>query len=607
MGNTQIPEQGQNSMIRASHKGDVLLTHLCDEILQHTILDPRDPWCGGVRCNLDLRIETRGAEACYAMAYLYKKNGDERYRACAKAMTEFLLNRQALNGWWLNEGGSTWRGTTVFMALALAEVYPFFQEGEPELGNNIQCALEKATNFLTKAFRVGGGNINYRLTLALVLWMAGDILNRDSLKQQARGFGELIFAHLNEDGFLFGEGHGQGGELSVGSVDVGYGLGMSLGAVAIYALKARHEKILDAVMKSTKAHLEFLYPDGSLDNSWGSRCYKWTLSSSKTVHGLPMVLLSISHLNPMFLTAFHRHCNYLERFFLNGQLQTGPHFHKNPDYLHSCIHMTFSHACGLASGLIHLQQASDAAIETKPLPCDLFPRAQHYQSLNVIVHRAKSLMATVTGSGQLSVGQKMFPTLPSGGCLSYLWSENYGPIQVGSQYNYQRIEPMNMPESFDKPGNLTPRVEFYSSKGMLFSSVFEREANLRLVSEKVSQCRGHLKNFEGNTSGVEYVINYEFRDSGVRKTYQILDPPKGFIFIREPIVFDPDLGMAEQTANSLKILGEYGGLHITSPWQPVWKEPTRQTLLWCPFPSVYGLDVKFEYEGDSFWVDIEAT
>ena len=44
------------------------------------------------------------------------------------------------------------------------------------------------------------------------------------------------------------------------------------------------------------------------------------------------------------------------------------------------------------------------------------------------------------------------PTMPTGGCLSYLWGEGYGPIQVGSQYHYQRIEPVNMPESFDRPG-----------------------------------------------------------------------------------------------------------------------------------------------------------
>jgi len=593
------------SLMAASQKGRNLLIQLCNGILRHTILDPQDPWYGGVRCNLDLMIETRGAEACYAMAYLYDQTGDERYRNCAKAMAEFLLKRQSPNGWWINEGGSIWRGTTVFMALALAEAYPFFKVSEPELGNRIQGAIEKAANYLIKAFRASGENINYRLTLAPVLWIASDILNIDSFKEQARNFGELIFSHINKDGLLFGEGYGHRGSLPPNSVDVGYSLGMSLGAVAIYALQAHHEEVLNAVLESAKAHLAFLYPDGSLDNSWGSRCYKWTLLSSKTVHGLPMLLLPLAHLDSVFLTAFQRHCDYMETLIQKEQLETGPHFHKNFDYPHSCIHMTFSHACGLASGLIHQHLSSNAELEPALLPCDSVPWAKSYSTVNVIIHRTKSLMCTLAGSGHSASEEKLFPTIPSGGCVSYLWGKGYGPIQVGSQFNYQRIEPGNMPESFDRPGNLTPRVEYLSSKGKVFSSVFERETAMTLLSDAVSKCRGQLKNLEGVACGVEYEITYEFRDTAIRKIYHISESPKGLIFIREPIVFDPDLCTFERSKRSIRILRPQGGIQVTSLRPLVCQDPTRDTLLWCPFPSVYCLDLKFEYVEGSTWVEFE--
>jgi len=599
-------DRHSDSWMSASKRGCNLLRQLCDGILGQTILDPQDPWYGGVRCNLDLMIETRGAEACYAMAYLYDQSGDDRYRTCAKAMTEFLLKRQASNGWWINEGGSTWRGTTVFMTLALAETHYFFKDSEPELAHRIRYAIEKAANFLMEAFTPTGANINYRLTLAPVLWMAGEILNKEPFKEKARFFGELILSHINKDGLLYGEGHNQTGEASSDSVDIGYNLGMSLGAVAIYALRANHEIVLNAVLDSATAHLPFLYPDGSLDNSWGSRCYKWTLLSSKTDHGLPITLLPLAHLAPMFLTAFHRHCDYMETLIQNGQLGTGPHFHKNPDYPHCCMHMTFSHACGMASGLIHQQFPTQTDEKADSLPCNVFPWSKTFQTVNVIIHRSKSLMATLAGPEHSVLKDTFIPTMPTGGCLSYLWGEGYGPIQVGSQYHYQRIEPVNMPESFDRPGNLTPRIEHLSLKGKVFSSVFERAPTITLLSEMVSKCTGRLKTLEGATCGVDYEITYEFRESAVTKSYQVSESPKGLVFIREPVVFDPDLCTLERAKHSIRILGPKGRLHITSRCPLICQDPTRNTLLWCPFPSVYCLDLKFEYAGDSTWVDFEV-
>ncbi|MGH7834259.1 MAG: hypothetical protein ACREQK_11485, partial [Candidatus Binatia bacterium] len=105
-----------------------VLKQLCDGVLSHTVLDPGDPWYGGVRCYLDRMIETRGAEACYAMALIHRETGDSRYLACARAMVEFLLRSQAANGWWTNDGTSVWRGITVFQTMALQETYFLLKE-----------------------------------------------------------------------------------------------------------------------------------------------------------------------------------------------------------------------------------------------------------------------------------------------------------------------------------------------------------------------------------------------------------------------------------------------------------------------------------------------
>jgi len=117
---------------------------------------------------------------------------------------------------------------------------------------------------------------------------------------------------------------------------------------------------------------------------------------------------------------------------------------------------------------------------------------------------------------------------------------------------------------------------------------------------------GQLKNIQGATCGVDYEITYEFQESAVKKTYQVSEFSNGLIFIREPIVFDPDLCALERAKHSIRILGPNGGLHITSLRPLLCQDPTRNTLLWCPFPSVYCLDLKFEYTGDSTWLDIEV-
>ena len=73
--------------------------------------------------------------------------------------------------------------------------------------------------------------------------------------------------------------------------------GMSVGAAAVYALQTKDGKLLADILASAKAHLRFIYPDGSLDNSWGSRSYKWTLLDGKTVHGAGMTYLLLTHLD----------------------------------------------------------------------------------------------------------------------------------------------------------------------------------------------------------------------------------------------------------------------------------------------------------------------
>jgi hypothetical protein len=544
-------------------------------------------------------IETRGAEACYAMALLYRETGDSRYLACARAMVEFLLRSQAASGWWTNDGTSIWRGITVFQTMALQETYLLLKEIDPPLCKRIEPSIAKAIGFLVTAFKPGQANINYRLALCPVLWTAAEVLGRSELRQRAASYADSFFSNVNEDELLKGEGDGRA------SVDVGYNVGMSLGALAIYALKAADTRLLDKILQSARAHLVFIYPDGSLDNSWGSRSYKWTMLDGKTVHGPAMTYLLLAHLDSAFLLALNRHLDYLEQRLRNGIIGTGPHCYKNPHYRHACAHPTFSHACGLASGLMYNRLLGALPpVDQGRLPCDETPWSRQFRSVNVVLHRSKRMMATLSGSAHSWSKDRFHPTIPSGGGVSYLWGAGYGPIQVGSQQNYQRVEPANMPESFDKPGNLTPRVDYHSRNGTLFSSAFERDTRITLQNDFRSLSEGRLKSLEGVECGIAYKILYEFCDSGVKKIYELIGRWESWVFIREPVIFDPDWSVLQRLENGLVVIGPHGKIRITSSHAIHCSGSERNSLLWCPFPSVYGLDLRINYGGDRVWIDI---
>jgi hypothetical protein len=585
---------------------NTILRQLCESVVRHTVLDSEDPWYGGVRCYLDQMIETRGAEACYAMAFVYRQTGENGYLDCARAMVGFLLKTQAASGWWINEGGSTWRGSTIFKTMALAESYFLLKDIDPPLCARIQCCISKAIDFSLRAFRADNVNINYVLTLCPVLWMAAEILGREELKKKASAYAESFSAHVNQDLLLGGEGDGPRSESAYDRVDVGYNLGMSLGAAAMYAVAAMDDELLKKILQSARAHLAFIYPDGSLDNSWGSRSYKWTLLDGKTVHGAAMTYLLLAHLDHAFVTALHRHLDYLESLMRDGELGMGPHFYRNPNYAHTCIHQTFSHACGLTTGLIH-NRFSDAGvdeIEEGQLPCDEAPWARKFHSVNVVLHRSKNIMASLAGTAYSRSKDCFSPAIPSGGSISYLWGTGFGPIQVGSQYFYQRVEPGNMPESFDKPGNLTPRVDYHAKRGTLFSSAFERDTKITLEDEFHSRCEGRLKSLAGAECGVDYKIDYQFRDSGVTKTYELKGQAENWVFVREPIVFDPERFQLQLLENGLVVVGPRGQIRVTSSLPIQCGGWDRNSLLWCPFPSVYGLDLRLTYKGSRVWIDI---
>lgn len=77
---------------------------------------------GAIKCPACDFLHGRVGDAEYPFLYLAKIEGDERYIAAAKGVFDWQEKYMTLpDGAWRNDFRNSWRGTTAFRAVALAE------------------------------------------------------------------------------------------------------------------------------------------------------------------------------------------------------------------------------------------------------------------------------------------------------------------------------------------------------------------------------------------------------------------------------------------------------------------------------------------------------
>jgi hypothetical protein len=296
--------------------------------------------------------------------------------------------------------------------------------------------------------------------------------------------------------------------------------------------------------------MEMIYPDGSMDNSFRSRNYKWTLFGSKTAHGCQMAFMMLCDEDPAFYTAAELNASYVLNSIEpgGGMIGYGPHY--KDLFNQSCIHATFNRADAFAVAFAYGKEPAqkDAAI-----PSQHIFGLREYATIGVYHMRTREWMGTVSCYHVHHA--------PTGGTLSYLWNEKVGPVQIGSVTKYERYELPNMPAFPSVEENLvTQRIEAIR-QGMNFSNLYEYDA---FASSSVSssattlsstatatatatdeggpevEVHGQLKYETGGIRydcGVSYKIRYTFHDAFIEKTYDLdVRLPCEQITIAEPIV-----------------------------------------------------------------------
>lgn len=515
-----------------------ILAQLNSALLRYVQQDKHSPDYGAITCPQCKLYHTRAAEAVYPFAFEYKQTGNKTFLKAAINVGNWLIKQQKENGAWV-ETPEEWTGTTTDQALMMVMAYHIVK---PHLTKKESRSwlesIEKAGDYLTKVMSPQFASINYCATTTATLMYVNTLINKPAYTNKARTLAHQIIAKMDHDYFLTGEG-GRVFNIKYG-VDLGYNMEMSLWGLALYARLADDIIVNDYVEKSLKSHLGFIYPDGSMDASWGIRSNKWTCFGSATSDGCQVLFSLFMDKNDQYRTAAIRNMQFLETCMQNGIIGFGPLYYNIFDSL-PCIYPTFAKAKNLAMA-IHFAKADSG--ELPPLPLDE-KGIHYYPTLNIATARTDQWCTTVSAyTYKDPAGERSkYMHRPVGGNICNLWLKDHGYFQASSQTIYKRWEPMSFPEMPEtKP--LTPRIEFRNNMGY-FTNLYEFDA-LLTHGEKdgnffISSI-GELKNSKQQEGGISYRLSHEIEDCSLTKKIDLIyHDAKEPVQIIEPVIEYPNM------------------------------------------------------------------
>jgi hypothetical protein len=527
-------------------------------------------------------LHSRAAEAVYPLAVAYKHSQAEKYAKSAIALGNWLITVQEASGAWIEEwpAATGWDGTTADQLISLANAYVILkgkltpQEDSAWVGSITRSADWVAANFPK-------GNINYVPTGAVALLAANRAISngKASWLTKAASLMDQTVDAINDEALLTGEGMG---------VDLGYNIAQSIGYIAMYGLMLPSPAHVDSAMELLEAHQHFMYPGGAIDNSWGTRNFKWVLESgTKTAPGVFFSFALLADKHPSFLRGAQQALSWLEQHGRDdaGWLMYGPHAMRHETSSPPSNYGTFARAQSIATAIEFGPDATDMG----KIPADERGWLKHFTSVKTAVLRTEKIMATVTSYGE--IGSYPRESMARGGSVSALWFEGYGStgfMQVSSQTNYSRIEQKHMPiEQQLLP--LTPRVE--TSSGTYNTNLYDDKATLAITQDATgvhATTGGALKNISGTSSGTTFKWSYDFGPDSYTKQLEV-SSGKGLRIV-EPFVDDTGNQYELEGTDSFVITTQAGSeytLKVISSSAPyTLSAGTDRARFWSPFPGL---------------------
>lgn len=582
---------------------------LCDALLPTQLNEPASPNYGALVCPSinpeNHPLHSRAAEAVYPFAVAWKVTGMPKYRDAAIKLGNWLISIQETTGkkaggWseiWPDPQQKGWFGTTTDQLISMAGAYPilkpFLSPAEIEKWNS---SMLKAADFVMQNFPVKS-NINYNPTAAATLVLAYQNLDKPQQSWLVKAdslMNVYTLPFIDRQNLLTGEGMG---------VDEGYNMAQSIGYIALYAILTKDQRIKQKAADLLKEHYLFVYPNGSVDNSWGTRSFKWNYESgTKTAPGVYFSFALLSDLDPRFNAAGLKCLEYLNKECIrSGFITYGPHADKHTSSSPPCIYSTFARAQSLA---LAAEYGAKQSIPAK-FPAQENNWFKFFPDINVAVVRTEKIMATVSAYGEIRRYPR--PSVCRGGSITNLWIEGFGKngcMETSSTSDYQRIEAQHMPVEGDLLP-LTPRIEF-TSDDFAFSNIWEDKGSMSAEKEgdqiKVS-VSGKMKNIKGTASEVDYKLTHRFYANYLTKEITVSGQSQSFQIV-EPIINDPettfslknDSTVIIKTGSSkneweLRVTGSKVPFHISLG--------NQASKYWCPFPGVEAYPVIISFNTQS--------
>jgi hypothetical protein len=528
-------------------------------------------------------IHSRAAEAIYPFAVAFKYGNDTKYADAAVRLGNWLIGIQNAGGWWIEEWPATtgWDGTSADQLISLAGAYAILKprlsapDGPKWIAAITKCADWIVTNFPKS-------NINYSPTGAVALVFASKAVPSPNASwlTKAASLMDSTLQSVNQDGLLTGEGMG---------VDLGYNIAQSIGMIAMYGKLLPSPMHVDSAAALLKTHERFMYPNGAIDNSWGTRNFKWMFESgTKTAPGIIFSFALVADKDPSFQRGAQLALAYLRSARDDkGWIAYGPHAAGHSSSNPPDNYSTFARAQSLATAI----EYGPAPGPVGQIPADTKNWLQFFPSVETGVFRTDKIMATITSYG--AIGTYPRESMARGGSVSALWFEGYGPtgfLQVSSQTVYSRIEPLHMPiEATLLP--LTPRVETVS--GTYYANILDDQAMLTMSTSPdgvQATASGVLRSVAGAASPTTFRWSYTFGAASYTKELTV--SAASGLRIVEPFVDNPGTTFELKGTDTFQISppgGHVWQLQVvssTGSYQLVAGE--NQSQYWIPFPGVDG-------------------
>ena len=407
---------------------------------------------GGILCPACKMIHGRCHEAAYPLMALARRTGDRRFLTGAKKLLRWSEAMLCPDGSMKNDAKSDWRGVTVFAAVSLHDA--LFYHGDllaAEEKARCEARLAAMGAWLFRHLRPGGlqAYLNYYAANACAMALLGKYFGKPEYTALARELISFCLAHTTENGLIYGEGHPLDLCTPKGcrAVDAGgYNVEETLPSLTRCAGALGDRALLDRCRALWAAHLRWMLPDGAWDNSEGTRAFKWTYYGSRTADGAQDALFALGRVTPVFAEAALRNTLLLRRCTVDGLLTGGPDYGAHGEA--PCVHHTFCRMKALAGSL----EGGLYDFERCPLPADAGDGAVKFPELDVVRVACGGWRADVSGYDCVN----MPGAHASGGALSLLWHETYGPLIACGAADYRIREPFNQQLPRDPESHLSP-------------------------------------------------------------------------------------------------------------------------------------------------------